>query len=417
MNRKFLLVKGKNPHFSYKGKMQIPEWYPESSEFQDHQEAVIFSHFKNKELQWNYFKPKDGYFDWEKIYARPEFNIMILTEMGVGKTFGSFHYALKNGMNVLLVSNTKEIAERSIKQTMEALFKEIPEYYENWEFSDKVNVVDDEGNIRVRAYGLSSVGSIKTARDFLADIVVYDEFNQNLKYAEQKGTKANIKLQTVIERVTNKWHKIKKVFYFANHDMYNSPINTSIMQKWRIFNLTEKGEVSIIFQEFNKGSDLFVQNILIINHHMSFDEKQQMLKTWLENPEKYEQQINAYVNGDSGSIFFNEDFSEADIEHIIPVSKMDWEIGLKQYLWIDGEWYLISFLKPQLYQRFKIYIEVVDELKLNLEKYSWKKAPDNSIAEITVDDKIMFQLALEADEIAYATPYTRNSWLSNWVKN
>jgi len=72
------------------------------------------------------------------------------------------------------------------------------------------------------------VGKIKKMRDFIADIIINDEFNMSLKYAEQKGATIKGNISTLASRVKEPDSTIQHIFYYGNKGKGSEPTNTSL---------------------------------------------------------------------------------------------------------------------------------------------------------------------------------------------
>lgn len=261
---------------------------------------------RNTNLKWADFVNKDGWIDWEKLDNRKELNIIIITGVGTGKTFGSTNFYLKKGMNIGLISNTKGTGEENISKLKESHILNGYKDMENWELKDN-NLRDNEGNIRVRSAALRNYGSVKGARDFYADVIIYDEFNQEARQAEIKGQSPTKALQTVINRWSDRNHLIKHIYYFGNKDGASPMLSAPILLDLDVWGFSEYSEIFIVEKLF---IDKWIPQTLVLNPHINEADRIRILKMWYKDINKYKKEINQFLLGTAGAAYFNEEISD-----------------------------------------------------------------------------------------------------------
>lgn len=261
---------------------------------------------RNSNKKWKDFINKDGWIDWDKLDKRKELNIIIITGVGTGKTYGSTNYYLKKGMNIGLISNTKGTGEENVSKLINSHILNGNEEMKTWETKEN-DIYDSEGNIRVRSAALRNYGSVKGARDFYADVIIYDEFNQEARQAEIKGQSPTKALQVIINRWSDRNNIIKHIYYFGNKDGASPMLSTPILLDLDVWGFNEYSEVFIIEKLF---IDKWIPQTLVLNQTINEEEKIRILKMWYKKPEKYKKEINQFLLGTAGAAYFNEEQSD-----------------------------------------------------------------------------------------------------------
>lgn len=248
------------------------------------------------------FLNPEGWFNFKKLDERKELNIVIVTGVGTGKTYGCFNYYLTKQQNVAMITNTKQTAEANIIKLLDSLKLNSGKYNE-WNIDNNV-IVDDEGNKKVRSFSLRNYGNVKGARDYYAKIAVYDEFNQEAKQASISGQSATLALDTTINRITDRNNELKHIYYFANKDSPQPLLTTPILFDLGVYGINEFSEVFTVERQFMGD---WIATTLVINQTFSENEINSTMAKWKKDPQKYKKEINQYFNGSANIAYFNKD--------------------------------------------------------------------------------------------------------------
>ena len=373
-------------------------------------------------LTWKDIHPK--WFDWELLDKREEFNIIITTMMGVGKTFGCTDYYLRvKNVNISILLNTYGIIPQQSVKLLDDLKGENAtaeqvnryddadrsriEYYAGWQ-TDGDYWLDAEGNKRVYWAAINTYSKAKGARGFYPDIVIYDEINQNVKFAEQSGTTVRPKLNTIVTRFATETQSPKHIYYFANKNPIEPIQGLTLLNDLGIFTLKGFGEVFKVNIKFNVVNKVkIIPSTLVINPVYSIEDKVKIIETLIDNYKINPFYVELLLSDGGQEALFNDDEWNFE-EYISPTNHKK----LKYVLYTQGKYLAVYTRSDQLMMLSGfpayIHIKVLKKLTKQPDKiYTWKKMEDENMYELNDNEKAILQKVYKKGQLTYEDTISR----------